>query len=42
MSTMSMDFGTLDVHAIALDVAGVAQLIAKEDKIDEWKGWGSE
>ena len=42
MSTMSMDFGALDIHAIALDVVGVARLIVKEDKIGEWHGWGSE
>ena len=43
-------FGNLEVHALQLEVsywpdksdeAGVARLIVKEDKIGEWKGWGS-
>ncbi|WP_157969802.1 hypothetical protein [Pseudomonas huaxiensis] len=50
LSDISVDLGGLDIHALALEVfyrsdksdeAGVARLIVKEDKIGEWKVWGS-
>ncbi|WP_159985255.1 hypothetical protein [Pseudomonas sp. Irchel 3E13] len=43
LSDISVDLGVLGIQTIKFaDEAGVARLIVKEDKIGEWKGWGSE